>query len=110
MFIVKFRPCGKQLVVHVQRHNGTLVHVDKLCSEVEVALKVRCHHRVYDDVGYLLEKMLAHIYLLGRVCRNGVCSWQVGEVYAVTLVVEAAALCAHCHAAVVAHMLVLVGK
>ena len=110
MYIVHLRTFCQQLVIHVQRHNRAYVHVNELCGEVEVALKVRCHYRVYDNVGHLLKEVAAHIYLLGRICRDGVGSRQVGEVYAVALVVEAAGLGIHSHAAVVAHVLVLVGK
>ena len=54
--------------------------------------------------------MAAHINLLGRVCGNGVCAWEVGQVYTVSFVVETADFCIYGYTAVVAHMLVLVSK
>ena len=100
----------QQLVIHVQCNHSAYVHVNELCSEVEVAFEVRCHNRIYDYVGHLFIDVTAHIYLLGRIGRNGVCARQVGEVDAVALVVEAAGLGINGHAAVVAYMFVLVGK
>ena len=110
VLIVELCAGSQQFVIHVQRYYCAQVHVNELGGEVKVALYVRCHNCVDDHVGNLLEQVLAHVNLLGRVCRNGVCSRQVGEVYTVTLVVEVSAFGTHCDTAVVAHVLVLVGK
>ena len=108
VLVIDLCAAGKQLVIHVQRNYRAQVHVNEFCCKVQVPLKVRCHHRIYDNVGHLLKKVAAHINLLGRICRNGVCSRQVGQVDAVTLVVETACLGINGNTAVVAHMLVAV--
>ena len=100
-------PC-KQLVIHVECHDGTQVHVNEFRCKVEVAFKVRCHNGVYYDVRYLFEQMTAHIDFLRGISRYRICAWQVGYVDSVSLVVEASAFCIDCNTAVVAYMLVLV--
>ena len=52
--------------------------------------------------------MATYIKLLGRIGCNRVCAWQIGEVNAVTLVVETAGLCTHSHTTIVTNVLVLV--
>ena len=84
--VVEFGATLLQLVVHIQRHNRTLIEVDELGCEVEVALQVRRHNGIDNHIGHLLVEVSSHIDLLGGVCRQRICAWQVGEVYAITLV------------------------
>ena len=56
-----------KLVVHIQRANHARVHVDELCGEIEVALKVACVEHIEDDVWGLVDNLPAHVYLLGRI-------------------------------------------
>ena len=49
--------------------------------------------------------MAPYVDLLGRICRQGVCARQVGNVDVVILVFERSALGVYRHTAVVAHVL-----
>ena len=49
--------------------------------------------------------MATYIDLLGRVCRKGVCSWQVSNLNGITLVVKRSTLCIHRNTAIVSHVL-----
>ena len=48
--------------------------------------------------------MLTHIELLGRVSREGIGTWQVGDADGVALVFEASLLGIHRHTAVISHV------
>ena len=60
------------LVKHVERTDHAWVHVDELCSEVEVTLQVACVDDVYNDIRGLLYELLAHIKLFWRIGRERV--------------------------------------
>ena len=55
VLVIDLCAAGKQLVIHVKRNNRAQVHVNEFCCQVKVSLKVRCHHRIYDNVGHLLK-------------------------------------------------------
>ena len=61
VFVVYLCTAGKQLIVHVERNDSAQVHVNEFRGEVKVTLQIRCHNRVYDDVGHLLKEMATDI-------------------------------------------------
>ena len=99
----------EQFVVHVERYDHGKVHVDELHGEVEVSLQVRPVHYVDDDVRGVLDKVLAHIELLGAVGREGICAGEIDDGEVVAGVVEVALLGVDSHAGVIAHMFVAAG-
>ena len=55
------------LVEHIESAHHADVHIDELSGEIEVALQVAGVDDVDDDIGCVLDELLAHIELLGRV-------------------------------------------
>ena len=69
-----------ELVVHIQGTHHTQVHIEELCGEVEVALKVAGINDIDDHVGHLLLQVFADIKLLGRIAGQGIGAGQVNEI------------------------------
>ena len=63
-----------KFVIHVERTNHTRVHVDELGGEIEIALEVAGIEHVEYDIRCLVDNLSAYIHLLGRICREGICS------------------------------------
>ena len=100
--------CGMaflELVIHVEAYHHAAVHVDELCGEVEVSLKVRCHDGVDDHVGHLLPEVTHHVEFLGGIGREGICAGKVYDVEAIALIMEHTLLCPHSDTGIVAHTL-----
>ena len=91
--------------MHVQGHNDTQVHVDKLGGKVEVSLKIRGVHYIHHDVRNVFDKILPYIEFLRAVCGKRICARKVDDLKMIASVLEVALLCIDGHAAVVAHML-----
>ena len=56
-----------QLIVHVQSHHHTKVHVDNLGREVEVPLDVGSVHDIDHDIRHVLDQVLADVEFLRAV-------------------------------------------
>ena len=55
------------LVEHIESAHHADVHIDELSGEIEVALQVAGVDDVDDDIGSVLDELLAYIEFLGRV-------------------------------------------
>ena len=95
-----------QLIVHIQRHHHSEVHVDDLGGEVQIPFNVGCVHDIDDDIRHIVYQILAHIELLRAVGGKRVRSRQVHKHELVSLIFERALFGIHGHAAVIAHVLV----
>ena len=74
-----------QFIIHVKCNDCAQVQVYELSCQVEVALYVGGYYRVYNHVGLFVVKMATYIYLFGRVCRESICAWQIGNLDVVAL-------------------------
>ena len=94
-----------KLVIHIQGHHHTKVHVDQLCRKVEIALKVGCIHDIHDDIRHLLDEILTDIEFFRTIGRKRICARQIDQQELISAVLECTFLRIDCDAAVVAHML-----
>ena len=65
---VQLIPPRLHLVIHVQSHHDTKVHVDELGSEVEVSLEVGRIDNIHDHIRHPLDEILSDIKLLRTIC------------------------------------------
>ena len=56
------------------------MHVDELGGKVQVALKIACIYNVDDNVGSVLDDLLAHIKFFWRVGRKRICARKVNNI------------------------------
>ena len=107
LLIIQMCTAALQLIVHIQRNDHLGIKVDKLGCKEEVALKIRCHHSVDHNVGHLIHQVTANIQLLGGICRQSICSGQVGDIDFIALIMARSALGIDRNTAIVTYVLVL---
>ncbi len=64
---VEFVSPRLKLVIHIQSHDDTKVHVDDLCGQVEVPFDVGCVNHIHDNVWDILHQILADVEFLRAV-------------------------------------------
>ena len=106
LFDVQLVTFRLQLIVHIQRHHHSEVHIDNLGGEVQIPFNVGCVHDIDDDIRHIVNQIFADIELLGAVGGKRVRSRQVHKHELVALIFERALFGIHGHSAVIAHVLV----
>ena len=94
-----------KLVIHIQGHHHTKVHIDQLGGKVEIALKVGCIHDIDDYVRHLLDEILTDIKLFRTIGGEGVRARQIDQQELIASVLECTFLRIDGNSAVIAHML-----
>ena len=97
------------LVVHIERTDHGDVHVDELGGEVEIALEVAGVDDVDDEVGRMVDELLANVEFLWRIGREGVGAGEIDQLDMVALILGEARLRIDRDATVVAHALMGAG-
>ena len=97
------------LVVHIERTDHGDVHVDELGGEVEIALEVTGVDDVDDEVGRMVDELLANVEFLWRIGREGVGAGEIDKLDMVALILGEARLRIDRDATVVAHALMGAG-
>ena len=90
-------------VIHIESHNDTHIHVDKLRSKEEITFQVRSIDDVKDYVWILFGKIFSNITFLWRIFCYGISSRQVDEIYCIAFMIERAGFQIDSDATVVAH-------
>ena len=102
-------PPGLELVIHVQGHHHSQIHVYQLRGQIQVSLQVGRIHNIHNHIRHFLYEILSHIKLLRAVCGKRICPGQVDKNKLIAPVFEMSFLGINGHPAVVAHMLVASG-
>ena len=97
------------LVVHIERTDHGDVHVDELGGEVEIALEVTGVDDVDDEVGRMVDELLANVEFLWRIGRKRVGAGEIDQLDMVALILGEARLRIDRDATVVAHALMGAG-
>ena len=99
-----------KLVIHVQSHHHTKVHVDELGSQVKVSLKIGRVDDIDHHVRHVVDQIATHIKFLRTVGRKRICTRKVNDDEPIAAIFKCTLLGIHSHTAVVAHMLMTAGS
>ena len=61
LLYIKFITLGCQLIVHIQSHDHTKVHIYELSGQVKISLKIGCVHDIDDHIRSVFHEILPHI-------------------------------------------------
>ena len=65
---VKLVSVCRKLVIHVEGHHHSQVHVDELRGKVQVSLEIGRVDYIHDDIRHVLNETFAYVKLFRTVC------------------------------------------
>ena len=92
-----------KLIIHIKGTHHALVHVDKLCGQIQITLQIMGVNDIDDNVGGAVNNIAPYIEFFRTVSRKRIRAWQVNKVEIVAFKVGMSLTGVHRHPAVVTH-------
>ena len=106
LLYIQFVSLEGQLIVHIQSHDHSKVHIDELGGKVEISLQIGCVHDIDDHIRSVFHEILPHIQFFRTIGRQRICPRKVNDSEMISSIFEKALLSIDRNAAVVTDMFV----
>ena len=67
LLYIQFVSLSCQLIVHIQSHDHTKVHIYELSGQVKISLQIGCVHDIDDYIRSVFHEILPHIQLFRTI-------------------------------------------